>query len=470
MQQLVLQPLVDKLMQALAEDIALPYLARVLLEISKQALDKLFRLAFAAHDGRDLCGYLGPYHIDGRRAGPQAYAVASALMDDLRLFQRQLVDARHHNAIARGVHLVQRAFDLFVLRFDARQIDDARHEACFVAYLKPRCLSQHFVKDIVLQLQRHSGAARAQVYELHLAGLDIWTLHGPRRGCDVLHHAGARRKLLYRCIYSLLQPMSVIQHRDPFGHRKRDLLERELKQHVLEDLGDGLLRQLHTAHGHDGTAVFFAQLLGQSHALQRLRRDAVEQNDKRLLDGLQLLNDALLGLLVAAAWDIADGTVRGDDKADGGMLTDDLSRAGFRRYIERDLFVEPGAFHHAGLFIFLVTHGAGHHVAHAVDETCAEGGAVLKVDGDRLFGHEFRLGRHDGSPGGGLRQFVARPLAERLALDLRQHHQFHKAFDESAFARAHRPDDADVDVAACTSGDVCIKIAMIHPVFSPLLK
>ena len=38
MQQLVLQPLVDKLMQALAEDIALPYLARVLLESASRLL------------------------------------------------------------------------------------------------------------------------------------------------------------------------------------------------------------------------------------------------------------------------------------------------------------------------------------------------------------------------------------------------------------------------------------------------
>ena len=68
-------PSLTNFMQALAEDIALPYLC------PGPPRNPASRLLTSSSDWRSLptmgatsVGYLGPYHIDGRRAGPQAYA------------------------------------------------------------------------------------------------------------------------------------------------------------------------------------------------------------------------------------------------------------------------------------------------------------------------------------------------------------------------------------------------------------
>ena len=212
-------------------------------------------------------------------------------------------------------------------------------------------------------------------------------------------------------------------------------------------------------------AVFLLQVGGQGKAFRGLRLHTVQQNDKGLVDGLQLFHHALLGLDVVFARDIADRAVCGDGKANGGMFAYHLARAHLGRRVERHLVVKPGAFHHAGPFALLVAHGAGHKVAHAVYHTGAQLNAALQLQAHRLFWHELRLRRHNGAPCGRLRQFIPRAAAKGLVADLRQNHQLHKPFDQRAFARAHRAHHANVDVAAGALGNVGVKVRVFHRAF-----
>ena len=88
------------------------------------------------------------------------------------------------------------------------------------------------------------------------------------------------------------------------------------------------------------------------------------------------------------------------------MLTDDTPRAGLGCQVKRDFVVEPGAFYQARGVLFLMAEGTVHHVTHTVDKPCAEAATARKFNIDRLFRNEFRLGRHDRTACGALRQFV----------------------------------------------------------------
>lgn len=93
----------------------------------------------------------------------QPHAVAAALFHDLRLLQLQLVNARHHDAIAGLPHILQRLGHLVVLRFYRRQPGQKAHEVSVVPYLKAGLLRQRPVKQLPGQTQRRGRHAGAQV-------------------------------------------------------------------------------------------------------------------------------------------------------------------------------------------------------------------------------------------------------------------------------------------------------------------
>ena len=134
------------------------------------------------------------------------------------------------------------------------------------------------------------------------------------------------------------------------------------------------------------------------------------------------------------------------------MIPDDLAGAGLGGKVKGDLFLKPGAFDHAGLFVLLVAHGPLHHIAHAVDEADATLAAALQLERDGVLRDELRLGRHDGAPRRRLGQFVPRTEAGVVLLDGRQHQLLHELLDEGALAGAHRAHHSDQDLAAgaCT--------------------
>ena len=129
------------------------------------------------------------------------------------------------------------------------------------------------------------------------------------------------------------------------------------------------------------------------------------------------------------------------------MLRDHLLRTDLRRHVERDGVLKPRCAHHARLLLFYVSEGARHDEAHAVDEPHLKLRRIIHFYGDGLFGDKLRLGRHDGSARGGLRQLVDGTVARGLIFDVRDDRRIHKFLDEGRFARAHWTDDADVNFA-----------------------
>ena len=196
----------------------------------------------------------------------------------------------------------------------------------------------------------------------------------------------------------------------------------------------------------------------------------VQQHQKRLTDLLQFPDDTFLRLQIVLPGNVCDGTVGGDDDAHGGVVGDDLTGADLRRLGHGDLVVVPRGHHHAGRQIFELAHGAGHHVAHAVDEPHGEGHVILQSDADSLLRHELWLRGHDGAAGAALRQFILRPVAAVRIVDVGQDLRLHEALDEGGFTRPHRAYHPDIDTAARAGRHILIDgCGSIHNAFLRIL-
>ena len=116
--------------------------------------------------------------------------------------------------------------------------------------------------------------------------------------------------------------------------------------------------------------------------------------------------------------------------------------------------VEPWALDHAGPVVFLVSHGPLHHVAHTVDEPHPALAAALQLQGHGCFRDKFRLGGHDGTACGRLRQLVPGTFPGCRRADGRQHQLLHETLDEGGFTAAHRAHHPNVDISAGACADL----------------
>ena len=148
-------------MEGLAEDVGLPDGLGVSLKLLKQEIDHLLALLFVAHDGRDLGFDVRTDHVDGGGGGLQAHAIASPLLDDLRLLQHQLVGAGHHDAVTGGLNLFQRPGYLVILRFDVGKAGEQLHEITIVVDGEAGLLGERIVEQPPGQLQLGGGQAGA---------------------------------------------------------------------------------------------------------------------------------------------------------------------------------------------------------------------------------------------------------------------------------------------------------------------
>lgn len=105
-----------KVAQRLAEDVGLPDFLRRVTELAEQVVHQFLGLLFRADDRVDLGADIGAEQMDGRRRRAKPHAVVPALTDDFRLFELQLVDGRHDDAVAGLAHLVERAAQALVAR------------------------------------------------------------------------------------------------------------------------------------------------------------------------------------------------------------------------------------------------------------------------------------------------------------------------------------------------------------------
>ena len=401
--------------------------------------------------------------MDGGGAGLQPDAVAAPLPDDLGLFQVHLVHRRHDDAVAGGLHLLQGALQPLVFPLGPGQLDDAGHQPGLVPDLQTGLLAQHLVEHFGFQLHRHPDAALGQVHagdrraghRLAVQGL------GPG-GLQVLHAGDAGGKVQRRLVDAALQPVAAVQHGDPAGHGKIQLPDGELVQHAFQDGLQGGGVQVHAADRQHRPAVLLLHPGGQPGGLGGAGAGGVQQNDIGLAQGLQLGDDPGLRLLVARPGDVADGAVGGHHHSDGGVIPDHLAGAGLGGLVKGHFVVEPGAFDHAGLVVFLVAHGPLHHIAHAVDQPHPALAAPLQLQGDGCFGDELGLGGHDGAAGGGLGQLILGAGAGGAVLPGGQHQLLHEPLDERAFAAAHRPHHPNVDVAAGAPADLAVEYRIFH--------
>lgn len=212
----------------------------------------------------------------------------------------------------------------------------------------------------------------------------------------------------------------------------------------------------------DRAAVVPLQADGQAAACFAVRVHAVEQDQVRLADVVQLGDDALLGVQIAFPRDLGDAAVGGDHQAHGGVFPDDLAGAGLGSQVKGHSVVEPGAFDQARGVVLLVAERPVHHITHAVHQPGAETAPARKLHIHRLFGDKFRLGGHNGAAGRRLGQLVggAGPLG--VVFDVGQKHQLGKPFDQGAFSGAHRSHHADIDITAGALGNVLVNLFLRH--------
>ena len=130
----------------------------------------------------------GFHHLDGGGAGFQPDAVPPALLDDLRLFQRELVNGGHDDAIPGGLHLLEGGTNFLVLPAGLCQREDAGHQPGLVADLQPGLLTEHLIKDFRLQDHRHPDDAVREVHPAESGLLDgVTGQRGPAGGREVFH-------------------------------------------------------------------------------------------------------------------------------------------------------------------------------------------------------------------------------------------------------------------------------------------
>ena len=106
------------------------------------------------------------------------------------------------------------------------------------------------------------------------------------------------------------------------------------------------------------------------------------------------------------------------------------------------LLITPRSSDHSGLALFLMSHGAGNQISHAVHHSHLEAYIVGKCQCNCLCRHKFRLCCRYGFAASALRQLVKHPLPDIEIIHIRKHHKIHKSFDESRLAcsdGAHHP-------------------------------
>ena len=411
----------------------------------------------------------GLHHLDGGGAGFQPDAVPPALLDDLRLFQRQLVDAGHHDAVARGLHLLERGANFVVGALCPGQRKDAGHQSCLVADVEARLLAEHLIEHLRPQQHRDAHHAVRKIPPAEGGALHRLAVQRLAGKGHILHPGNALGAGHGGLIHLGLQPVAPVQHGHPAGQGKIQLPDRELVQHALQNVVEPGRIEVDAAHGQNGAAIRFFQRFGQCLRLGRVGVGAIEQHHKGLAQRFQLGHHPLLGGEIVFAGDLADGAIRRYHHADGGVVPDDLPGARLSGQVKGDLLIVPRAFHHAGLVVFLVAHGPLYHIAHTIDEPHPALAPTLQRQGHRAFRDELGLRGHDGTPCRRLGQLIPGPEAGSFRPQDRQHQLLHKPLDEGAFAGAHRPHHSDQNIAARPRAHLAADVALLQTLFQNAL-
>ena len=256
--------------------------------------------------------------------------------------------------------------------------------------------------------------------------------------------------------------MILAERRDPGGQVDVHAADRKFAEQQRENAFNVRRRKLGAVDQRHRHAVLLLERPPKCLRLVAVRRFAVEQQNERLAALFHLGDDLFLDRGIACAGQLADRTVGADHHADRGMLAHDLLGAEPRRRREFHLFLAPRRVHQPRLAVFLRAerplHGEAHAVHHAQVHVQPARGLQMRA----ALGDELRLGGHHGLAACRLRQLVACAGARVLVRDVRQHHFLHEPLDKGGFARPHRTDDPDIDVALRPLCDVLVNTASYH--------
>ena len=452
-----MQPLVHQFVQRFAEHIGFPDLLRIFFKFLQHIADELFRLLFRAHNGIDLGLDARADHVNGLGRGAQFHPVTARLLDDFRLLERQLVRIRHHDAVTGLTHILQRARDLVVGAFCFGKFPHQGNKVPFVGDRKSGQLAHDAVVQAVRRDQRHLGRTVRHVQRIDLPF--FYVLVPLRLGeftGDVPHFHHAVADVREGVHAGAAQPVVGVQIPHPHRQGNRHFGRREFLQNQFHDVADVLVVELHAVQKGHRRIVLLFQRVGQRRGFLPLGVRGVQNDGVGFILPRKLLGHPFFRLHITVARDLADTAVGGHQNADGGMLPDDAARADLGRLAEGDRFFRPRRVDHARLPLFALSERFRHDIAHAVDHFHPHSGALPEEDVHRLVRDEFRLRRHHGLPGTRLRQFIHRARAVVLVRYPGDHRVFHEFADKSGFARAHRADDADVDIATRAGRDILV--------------
>ena len=144
------------------------------------------------------------------------------------------------------------------------------------------------------------------------------------------------------------------------------------------------------------------------------------------------------------------------------MFGDDLLRPQFGRALEGHLLVGPRCANHSQRFALRRAQRAFHHVADAVNKAQANMVVAGQCDIHCLRRNKRRFGRHHGAPRPALRQVVLCARPDMRVFNGRNDHFFHQPANKGRFACPHGADNADINIALCSLGDILIKVIRLH--------
>ena len=265
-----------------------------------------------------------------------------------------------------------------------------------------------------------------------------------------------------RAVHRRLNGVAHRQGVHPGGQEEPQFPEGELIENGLDDVRDGLLRQLQAVHRQALDAKAAGDVPADAGCPAAPGVRGVEQHHEGLAQLLELGNDPLLRFQVVLPGDVGDGAVRGDDHAHGGVLLDHLPGADLGGLRHRDFVVHPGGHDHSGLPVLKLSHGPLDHVAHTVDQPHRKGGSALQREVHSLLGDKFGLGGHDGPAAAGLGQLVNGPLPAVDVVDVGDDASLHEALDKGGLPCSDRPQHPYKQGPAGACGNVLIEIRICH--------
>ena len=458
-----MKSLVDQFIKRFTEHIRLPNLLRIGLELAQKEIDQLLGLLLGAHTRGNLRLDIRLNHMNARCRGAQLHAVTARLLNNLRLFKREVMQIGHDDAISCLLHLVERRLDLVVLLLDVGKLDQLLHQRLVAVDIEAGQLPNQLIEKTVRKLHMNRGAAAAKIDLIDSDVLYVLIFSRLFKAFrDIAGTGDIGGALGNRIVYGTVNRMRIVKRIHKIRKIHGNFRHRKFQQNEFKDMLDIVFVEFKAAYKRHGRIVSLFKRERERHGLLAVRTRGVEHDDKRLVDCMKLRRDARFAVHIIFTGKLTEAAVTGHKNADCGMVCYNLLRADFRRLVKGHAFLRPRRHHHARLVALEVSKCFGHDIAYAVDHLHGECRAAVERYLDRIVRDEFRLRRHHGFARRGLRHFILGALSVIIVFDVRNHKRFHEFLNKSRFSRSDGTDNADIDIAAGTRRYIAVNIGIGH--------